>query len=146
MRTLVTGALGLIGANYAAHALDRGDHVVGFDSELRGKSCDFNAEWLSKHRRAENFTLVRGTVVDFNDIKTCFVFHDGFDTIVHAAAQVSIDKSMDQPRFDFNINVIGTFNILEAARTMSPEARTVLIASNVQTVFRVLILSFPKHA
>jgi CDP-paratose 2-epimerase len=54
-----------------------------------------------------------GDVRDFNNVRSA---SDSVDTIIHTAAQVAVTTSLTDARTDFEINALGTFNILEAAR------------------------------
>lgn len=118
MRILVTGGAGFVGSHVAEYYAKKGDEVFVLDNLLRweifkdapGKAI-FNWNYLRK--RYPNVKLIKGDIRKFDDVKKVVA---GKDAIVHAAAQVAVTTSMKDPRLDFNINSIGTFNILEAAR------------------------------
>ncbi|MCC6146880.1 MAG: GDP-mannose 4,6-dehydratase [Anaerolineaceae bacterium] len=110
--TLITGGAGFIGSNYAARLLERGEKIVIFDNLSRHGAQD-NLEWLH-HRFGDNaFELIRGDVRDINQIRAAA---QDADVIAHLAAQVAVTTSVTKPREDFEINALGTFNVLEAAR------------------------------
>lgn len=126
-RVLITGGLGLVGVNYAAHCMERGDSVYVLDNEARGLSSVENAKWLRDRGEVD---IVIDSIVDRDAIVTAFRRWRGFDRVVHLAAQSSVNKSMESPELDFNSNVVGTFNVLEETRLKSPEAVFVFFASN----------------
>ena len=111
MRILITGGAGFIGCNLAAHFIRAGHAVTLFDNLSRGGSAA-NLAWL-RDQFGETFTLARGDVRDAAAIEQAA---RGQEVILHLAAQVAVTTSVAQPREDFEINALGTFNTLEAAR------------------------------
>lgn len=111
-RTLVTGGAGFIGSNYVARLLSRGEKVIVFDNLSRNGSGK-NLSWLQTQFGAESFELIQGDVRDAHSIREAAA---RADVIVHLAAQVAVTTSVTDPREDFDINALGTFNVLEAAR------------------------------
>jgi UDP-glucose 4-epimerase len=109
MRTLVTGAAGFIGSTLVDRLLADGHGVVGVDDLSSGNSTN-----LGRAEREDAFDFVKADIVDadllalFNDVKPEVVFH--------LAAQISVTKSVDDPRFDSSVNVVGTVRLAEAAR------------------------------
>lgn len=91
--------------------LSRGENAVAFDN-LSRRGALKNADWL-KSKHGSKFELIHGDVRDAGAIQ------DGardVDVIYHLAAQVAVTTSLVNPREDFEINALGTFNALEAAR------------------------------
>ncbi|HPS41978.1 MAG TPA: SDR family NAD(P)-dependent oxidoreductase [Anaerolineaceae bacterium] len=111
-KTLITGGAGFIGVNYAARCLSRGQKVVIYDN-LSRSGADLNLEWLSDQFGRESFTLVKGDVRDADAVKKAA---KDAQRIVHLAGQVAVTTSVKDPRTDFEVNALGTFNTLEAAR------------------------------
>jgi CDP-paratose 2-epimerase len=110
-KILVTGGCGFIGANWMDRLLSRGERAVAYDN-LSRRGAVKNAEWLTaKHGR--KFELVRA---DVRDAKALADAARDADAIYHLAAQVAVTTSVTDPRSDFEINALGTFNALEAAR------------------------------
>jgi CDP-paratose 2-epimerase len=109
---LVTGGAGFIGSNYAARLVRRGENVIIFDNLSRG-GAKLNLQWLGKEFGNDGFKLIVGDVRDADAIKDAA---RKIDVIVHLAAQVAVTTSVTEPREDFGINALGTFNVLEAAR------------------------------
>lgn len=126
-RALITGGAGFVGANYAKHLLDRGVEVVVYDNFGRGPGGKINCEWLSKHPNANKLKVVEGDVRDFESLKKAA---SGCDFILHAAAQVSVPLSMEEPKVDFEINVLGTFNVLEVARSLNTDPVVIYTSTN----------------
>jgi UDP-glucose 4-epimerase len=109
MRALVTGGAGFIGSNLVDALLDRGDEVTVVDDVSTGR-----VENLDGARR-------RGITFCEADIRDAGRLHDIFaaappDIVFHLAAQIDVRKSIEDPAWDAGINVVGTVNVLEAAR------------------------------
>ncbi|MEW5847176.1 MAG: SDR family NAD(P)-dependent oxidoreductase [Myxococcota bacterium] len=110
---LVTGGCGFIGAHAAAHFRKRGARVLCADN-LSRKGSNANAEWLGREHQVE---VERVDVRDAGGIaKVVSAFQPDF--IIHAAGQVAVTTSVTDPRRDFEDNLLGTFNTLEAARAL----------------------------
>jgi len=110
--TLVTGGAGFIGCNYVARLLARGDRVVIYDNLSRHGAAN-NLEWLRQRFGDNSFQLIQGDVREADRVRTAA---KDADVILHLAAQVAVTTSVTDPREDFEINALGTFNVLEAAR------------------------------
>ncbi|WP_457549429.1 NAD-dependent epimerase/dehydratase family protein [Archaeoglobus sp.] len=116
MRILVTGGAGFVGSHVAEYFSKKGCEVIAFDNLKRGEilgkniSLEYNVEFL---RTLDNVTFVKGDIRDFNLLRD--ICKD-VDAIIHTAAQVAVTTSIVNPREDFEINVVGTFNVLESAR------------------------------
>ena len=121
---LVTGGAGFIGVNYVHRLLARGEDVVIYDNLSRHGS-ESNLAWLQETHGADNVHLVQADVRDADSIAEAA---RQADIIVHLAAQVAVTTSVDDPRNDFEINALGTFNVLEAAR-LSGRKPVVIYAS-----------------
>lgn len=113
MRWLVTGGAGFIGANTARRLLTEGQEVVVFDNLSRPGSPR-NLAWLQEG--GGRLTFVRGDVRDAAGLRAALSDHAPIDVILHFAAQVAVTTSVSDPRLDFEINALGTFNLLEAVR------------------------------
>ena len=110
-KTLVTGGCGFIGCNWVDRLLARGERVVTFDN-LSRRGSEKNAEWL-RAKYGSRFELMRA---DIRDARAIADAARDADAIYHFAAQVTVTTSVSDPREDFEINALGTFNVLEAAR------------------------------
>lgn len=109
---LITGGAGFIGSNYADHLLARGEQVTIFDN-LSRRGADKNLAWLRQQHGADSFELIVSDVRDPGALNDAAAVAD---VIAHLAGQVAVTSSVTDPRTDFEINALGTFNLLEAAR------------------------------
>lgn len=125
MKLLITGGCGFLGSNLAAHALTRGDELVVFDSLYRQGSVD-NLGWL---RGQGNFRFVHGDIRNQNDV-VGILREFKPEAIFHLAGQVAMTTSIANPRMDFEVNALGTFNLLEAIRLYAPEAAVFYSSTN----------------
>jgi CDP-paratose 2-epimerase len=123
---VITGGAGFIGINYAAHLLLRGDQVIIFDNLSRA-GTPRNIEWLKKTFGESSFELIVGDVRDENQIKAAV---EPADLILHLAAQVAVTSSVIDPRTDFDINALGTLNVLEAARQSAKQPPVLYSSTN----------------
>jgi CDP-paratose 2-epimerase len=125
-QVLITGGAGFIGSNYASRLISRGDSVAIFDNLSRAGSR-LNLEWLRKTHGDHAFQLINGDVRDYPSIKEAT---RTADIIVHLAAQVAVTTSVHRPRVDFEINALGTFNVLESARSSGRNPSIVYASTN----------------
>lgn len=109
-RMLITGGAGFIGSNAAAHFIEKGYAVTVFDNLTR-KGTDKNLAWLQA--TYPGLKLVQGDIRTYQQIRDAAVNQD---IILHLAAQVAVTTSVNDPKTDFEINALGTFHVLEAAR------------------------------
>ena len=110
MKVLVTGGAGFIGANIAGHLHKKGYEVTILDNFSR-ETAMRNKEYLEKNY--PEIKIIRGDIRDFEAVKEAA---KNKDCIIHCAAQVAVTTSMKNPREDMEINILGTFNLLEVAR------------------------------
>jgi len=115
MRALVTGGLGFIGCNMTNHLLLDGHEVVVFDNASRAGVMS-NLEWL----RAQHPGRVNWVQADIRDSAAVARAIEGAGMVFHFAAQVAVTTSVTDPRTDFEVNALGTVNVLEAARRINP--------------------------
>lgn len=125
MKLLITGGCGFLGSNLASDALSRGDELVVFDNLYRNGSRE-NLPWLQAHG---SFIFEHGDIRNQNDI-TQIVQSFKPDAIFHLAGQVAMTTSIANPRMDFEVNVMGTHNLLEAVRQHAPDAIVVYSSTN----------------
>lgn len=125
MRLLITGGCGFLGSNLAADALAKGDTVLVFDNLYRTGS-QANLAWLQSYGE---FVFEHGDIRNVTDISRCVASFKP-DAIFHLAGQVAMTRSIYNPRMDFEVNVVGTHNLLEAVRKYVPEAIVVYSSTN----------------
>ncbi len=105
MKILVTGGAGFIGSHLTDAFLTLGHSVVILDNLSSGKRTNINP----------SATFVQGDIRDAKLVMELFQEHK-FDVVNHHAAQLDVRKSVADPVFDCTTNVLGTLNLLEAAR------------------------------
>jgi CDP-paratose 2-epimerase len=130
---LVTGSSGLIGSEAVEYFDRQGHKVVGVDNNMRrvffGPPGDtlWNLERLKKATR--NFTPMPLDIRDRDGVMA--LFRDSrFDLVIHCAAQPSHDKAADIALLDFEVNALGTVNLLEATRQHSRDAAFIFMSTN----------------
>lgn len=132
-RLLVTGSSGLIGSEVATYFSHRGWDVHGVDNNMRAFFFGPEGDTRWNQRRLEE-TLPRFThhELDIRDRQGVLELIETLrpDAIVHAAAQPSHDKAAQIPFEDFDVNAVGTLNLLEATRRYAPEAVFVHMSTN----------------
>jgi CDP-paratose 2-epimerase len=125
MKLLITGGAGFIGINSADYFLAQGHDVTILDN-LSRKGSSENLEWIQNKYPQVNFVLANITK-DQNVVDDAVV---GMDAVIHLAAQVAVTTSVTDPRSDFEINALGTFNVLESMRLNNPRAHLVYASTN----------------
>ncbi|MGO8815980.1 MAG: GDP-mannose 4,6-dehydratase [Terriglobia bacterium] len=125
MRVLVTGGLGFIGCNMTNHLLLDGHEVVVFDNASRAGVMS-NLEWL-REQHPGRVDWVRGDIRDSAAVARAM---EGAGMVFHFAAQVAVTTSVTDPRTDFEVNALGTVNVLEAARRLNPMPMVLYTSTN----------------
>lgn len=108
MKMLITGGAGFIGSHLCEKYVKAGHIVVCLDNFLSGDLM--NIRHLLDFR---NFKLIKGDIRDFALLEKIM---PDVDVVFHLAAQIHVDRSYIEPQLTYEINVMGTQNILEAAR------------------------------
>lgn len=125
---LITGGAGFIGSNTADYYLAQGHQVIVLDNLSRANT-DKNLAWLQQNH-PDKLSFEKVDVRDSQKIETVFKKHAQIDIILHFAAQVAVTTSVINPREDMEINIMGTFNLLEATRKYHPQAIFVYTSTN----------------
>jgi CDP-paratose 2-epimerase len=132
-KILITGSSGLIGAELVSIFAKREWEVFGIDNNMRAVffGPDGDTSWNQK-RLLEKHTFFHPHEIDIRERKTILelVKHIRPDAVIHAAAQPSHDWASRRPLEDFDINAVGTLNLLEANRQTNPEVPFVHLSSN----------------
>jgi CDP-paratose 2-epimerase len=108
---LITGGAGFIGSNLADRLAREGEHVLIFDSLAR-PGVEANLAWL----RDRHPTKISTTIADIRDESAVREAVDSASAVFHFAAQVAVTTSMTDPANDLQINLLGSFNLLQALR------------------------------
>lgn len=124
---LITGGAGFIGSNLAERLLSRpGTHVCIFDNLSRPGAAS-NLDWLRSIARRGQLDFVLGDTRNSSAVRKAAA---GVAEIYHLAAQVAVTTSLDDPRSDFEVNALGTLNVLEAARLSRPHPFLLFTSTN----------------
>jgi CDP-paratose 2-epimerase len=133
---LITGSAGLIGSEAALYFGDLGLHVVGIDNDMRRVffGDEGSTAWNVERLRQRLHAGYDHHAIDVRDRDAVLDVFDRFGAdiglVVHTAAQPSHDWAAREPFVDFDINAVGTLNVLEAARRHCPEAAFVFTSTN----------------
>jgi CDP-paratose 2-epimerase len=122
---LVTGGAGFIGCNIANALAERGHEVLVYDA-LSRPGVERNLAWL-KERHGEQIVPV---IADIRDEDSLARAAREAQAVYHMAAQVAVTTSMADPREDFEINIRGTLNLLDAVRTKGDGTPVIFASTN----------------
>jgi len=125
MKILITGGLGFIGVNSALRLYAEGNEICVLDNLSRKGNIE-NYVLLQEKIK---FTFWNKDVRNYFGIEELFK-NNKFDVVLHLAGQVAVTTSVTNPREDFEINCLGTFNILEGIRNYNPEAIIIYTSTN----------------
>ena len=130
MRVLITGGAGFIGSNLAHCLLKQGHEVTVLDNLSRG-GVDRNLSWL-KEAGYPGLSFVRADVREADQLASAV---RDKDVVFHLAAQVAVTTSVAQPRHDMEVNILGTFNLLEAVRALPDAHRPLILYASTNKVY-----------
>lgn len=125
MKFLITGGCGFLGSNISSKILEQGDELIVFDSLYRFGSFQ-NKMWLELQGK---FEFIHGDIRNTNDVERAIKLHKP-DVIYHLAGQVAMTTSITDPRMDFEVNVGGSFNLINAVRLYSPNSTVIYSSTN----------------
>ncbi len=128
-RILVIGGAGFVGSNLTNDLLNDDLEITVFDALLRSGS-EKNLVWLQQHPNRLRLRVIKDDVRNFKAVKSAAA---DADVIYHLAGQVAVTSSVIDPRADFEINALGTFNVLEAARLT--ERRPIMVFTSTNKVY-----------
>lgn len=123
---LITGGCGFIGSNACEHFLKKNYKVIAFDDLSRAGAKE-NSKWLQILKG--DFIFIKGDVRNYNLLLEIFSKYKP-DYVLHLAAQVAMTTSVENPRYDFEVNALGTFNVLEATRKITPTSPFLYTSTN----------------
>jgi CDP-paratose 2-epimerase len=122
---LITGGAGFIGANLANRLVQKGCTVRVFDSFAR-HGVEDNVAWL-RDTHGDRIEIRQGDVRDASAVRAAM---EGVEHVFHLAAQVAVTSSLLDPRNDFEVNALGTLNVLEAMREQARPPSIVFSSTN----------------
>lgn len=149
MKILVNGGCGFLGSNLTAHGIESGYDMTVFDN-LSRLGASRNLEWM---KNKGEFTFIHGDIRNRNDVES-IVREGQFDVVFHLAGQVAMTTSIANPHKDFEVNTVGTINLLESIRKYSPQTAVFFSSTNkvygdleeytyVETATRYRCMEFP---
>ena len=124
MKLLITGGCGFLGSNLASYGIKNQYEVTVFDNLSRFGS-ELNLTWL---RNLGEFEFVHGDVRNRDDVES--IVKNKYDVIFHLAGQVAMTTSIDNPYKDFEINTLGTINVLDSVRKYCKETAVFYSSTN----------------
>ena len=125
MSVLVTGGAGFIGSNLADRLAREGNDVVVYDSLAR-PGVEANLAWLQRNHPAR----ITATIADIRDTDRLTAAVAQAGAVFHLAGQVAVTTSLADPQEDFDINLRGTFTLLEAVRRHGVNIPIVFASTN----------------
>lgn len=127
-KIMVTGGLGFVGSNLSHHYAQQGHEVIIVDNfTLHGN--EINWFWL-REQHGDRVQLVPADIRQAAQLQMVFRAHIDLVLVAHCAAQVSSVASISHPRYDFEVNALGTLNLLESVRTLTPQAVFLYTSTN----------------
>ncbi len=128
MKYLITGGFGFVGANLSERVLKEREELIIVDNFFR-YGTHLNYEWL---KSKGDFKFYHADIRDYLSIEK-IIKDEKPNVIFHLAGQVVMTTSISNPYMDFEINVIGSLNVLESVRRYSPQ--TIIIYSSTNKVY-----------
>src|SRR5262245_7309753 len=125
-RVVVFGGAGFIGSNLSKSFLDEGTHVTVFDSVAR-RGRKLNIAWLRQCYSSGQLDFINDDIR--NAVAVRAVVKDA-DAVYQLAGQVAVTTSVQDPRTDFEINTLGTLNVLEGVRLSGRRPPVIFTSTN----------------
>ena len=123
--TLITGGAGFIGTNLAARLLSEGKRVMIYDNLFRD-GVEQNLQWL----QAEYGKNLMIQIADINEKRILQQCVNHASVIFHFSAQVAVTSAVINPVHDFQVNLKGTFHLLEAIRNSKHQPPLLFTSTN----------------
>lgn len=116
MKVLLTGGAGFIGSHLTEYLLNRGDKVWCVDNFNDYYNPDIKWQNIRKSLDNPSYKLIQGDILDYELLNNTFKSQK-FDTIVHLAARAGVRPSLKEPMLYQEVNIRGTMNLFELAKT-----------------------------
>ena len=132
-KVLITGSSGLIGSEAVTFFDEQGWEVHGVDNNMRREffGPDGDTTWnLERLRQSTRHFTHHNLDIRHREAMLTLVQDQRPDLIIHCAAQPSHDLAKDRPFDDFEVNAVGTLNLLEAVRRYCPESPFIFMSTN----------------
>jgi len=131
-KVLVTGGAGFIGSHVAEYYAKRDGEVIALDNLSRAEILGVSQKealynWNRLKNDSGNVKLIKGDVREFEKVEEAA---RDVNAIIHTAAQVAVTTSVKDPSMDLEINIQGTFNVLEAARKSKQSPAIIFCSTN----------------
>jgi UDP-glucuronate 4-epimerase len=115
MKILVTGAAGFIGFHVSRYLCNRGDEVVGVDNLNDYYEVSLKEQRLAQLEQLEKFQFLKLDIAD-REVMAALFEQEGFNRVVHLAAQAGVRYSIENPHAYVDSNLVGFLNVLEGCR------------------------------
>lgn len=125
-RILITGGCGFIGTNATLYFQKKGDDIFIVDNFSRPGS-EYNADFL---RQKGISSIIQLDIAINPESLNQYIDTNAIDVVIHAAAQVAVTTSIEEPLLDFSTNVMGTMHVLEAARRAKKMPHVLFTSTN----------------
>jgi CDP-paratose 2-epimerase len=132
---LITGSNGLVGSESCFFLMKKGFDVIGIDNNQRkilfGKES--GTEWIKKKltKFSKKYNHFNSSITNYLSLEKIFKkYNKKIDLIIHTAAQPSHDWAYKDPMLDFNINSLGTLNLLELTKKYCPQSVFIFTSTN----------------
>lgn len=130
MSILVTGGAGFVGSHVATYYARKGNQVICYDNlsraDLLKRSVDTMYNW-NYLKNFPNVKMINGDLRNPDKLKETV---KDVGAIIHTAAQTAVTTSVQDPKVDFEVNALGTFNVLEAARLSNSDLAIIYCSTN----------------
>lgn len=130
MKVLVTGGAGFVGSHVCEYYAGKGDDVISIDNLSRGNLLgkEINKDYNWNH--LQKFSNIKLIKEDIRNLKALRDSMSDVDLIIHCAAQTAVTSSIKNPLEDFEVNALGTVNVLEAARLSNSDPTVLYCSTN----------------
>lgn len=126
-KILITGGAGFIGSAIAEVRLKKGDNVVSIDNFNDFYDPTLKHQNIKRLSAYSSFKSIEGDIRDIETMNEC-VKHS-FDIVIHLAAMAGVRPSIDDPRLYYDVNINGTFNVLDAC-SKNPPSKIIMASSS----------------